>query len=104
MADRMLFHLERFVYKKASCVTVIAPRMCERLLEKGVPREKVKVIPNFIDIDDISPLPKDNEFSRLYKVHDKFVVNYAGTWDRPRGWKVSLRLLSCYEMSLAFAS
>ena len=81
----LLFHLERFVYKKASCVTVIAPRMCERLLEKGVPREKVKVIPNFIDIDDISPLPKDNEFSRLYKVHDKFVVNYAGNLGPAQG-------------------
>ena len=30
----LLFSLERYVYKKASCITVITPRMYQRLLEK----------------------------------------------------------------------
>jgi putative colanic acid biosynthesis glycosyltransferase WcaI len=73
-----LLHLERFVYKHAGSITVIAPRMRDRLLGKGVPADKVKVIPNFVDTDDLSPLPKDNDFSRRYKIYNKFVVSYAG--------------------------
>lgn len=73
-----LYRLEAFVYDKAGCVTVIAPHMAQRLRRKGVPENKVKVIPNFVDIDDLKPLPKDNEFSRRYNIHDKFVVSYAG--------------------------
>jgi len=73
-----LLQLENFVYRKASIITVIASRMRHRLLEKGIPSDKVKVIPNFVDIDELSPLAKDNEFSRQYEVYNKFVVSYAG--------------------------
>ena len=82
---RFLYCLERFVYKKAAKVTVIAPRMRQRLLEKGVPKDKVMVIPNFVDIDNFFPLPKDNPFSRAHGVHDKFTVSYAGNLGVPQG-------------------
>lgn len=75
---RLLYKLEAFVYNRAAAVTIIAPNMARRLLEKGVPSHKIRVIPNFVDINDMYPLPKDNEFSRKYNVHNKFVVSYAG--------------------------
>lgn len=85
---RLLFHLERFVYKQASRITVIAPRMRERLLEKGVPARKIEVIPNFVDLQDFAPLSKDNDFSRQYQLHDKFVVSYAGNMGVAQGLEV----------------
>ena len=75
---RSLFTLERFVYKKASRVTVIAAQMRARLLEKQVEPEKVVVIPNFVDMSDFGPSTKDNGFSRKYNFHDKFLISYAG--------------------------
>lgn len=75
---RALQNLESFVYRKAKKITVIAPRMHQRLLEKGVPPDKLEVIPNFVDIGDLSPLPKDNGFSRRHGIHEKFVISYAG--------------------------
>jgi len=75
---RTLQGLETFVYRKAARITVIAPRMHQRLLEKGVPPDKLEVIPNFVDIGDLSPQPKDNGFSRRHGIHDKFTVSYAG--------------------------
>ena len=74
----LLLHLERFVYKHAGSITVIAPRMRDRLLGKGVPAGKVNVIPNFVDTDDLSPLPKDNDFSRRHGIYNKFIISYAG--------------------------
>lgn len=82
---RLLFELERFVYRKANKVTVIAPGMRERLLGKGVPADKVIVVPNFVDTSDLQPLPKDNPFSRQYGVHDKFVISYAGNLGPAQG-------------------
>jgi colanic acid biosynthesis glycosyl transferase WcaI len=82
---RFLFGLERFVYEKAAKVTVIAPRMRQNILEKGVPEGKLVVIPNFVDIDDLSPLPKDNYFSRMHAVHNKFTISYAGNLGVPQG-------------------
>lgn len=74
----LLRQMESFVYQKATAITVIAPYMAQQLIHKGVPAHKVKTIPNFVDIDDLHPLPKDNDFSRLHHIHDKFVVSYAG--------------------------
>ncbi len=81
----LLYRLERFVYRKASAVTVIASRMRERLLEKGVPGDKVQVIPNFVDVSDLVPMPKDNDFSRKYGLYDRFVVSYAGNMGPAQG-------------------
>jgi colanic acid biosynthesis glycosyl transferase WcaI len=77
--------LESFVYRKAKRITVIAPRMRQRLLEKGVPSDKVDVMPNFVDIGDLSPLPKDNGFSRQHGIHEKFVISYAGNMGPAQG-------------------
>jgi colanic acid biosynthesis glycosyl transferase WcaI len=75
---RSLFALERFVYRRASRVTVIASQMRACLIEKQVKPEKIIVIPNFVDLSDFTPLAKDNGFSRKYNIHDKFLISYAG--------------------------
>jgi colanic acid biosynthesis glycosyl transferase WcaI len=85
MLIAVLKGLERFVYSRARAITVIAPRMRDRLVEKGVSRGKVLVIPNFVDVSDLSPRPKDNPFSRELGVHDKFVVCYAGNLGPAQG-------------------
>ena len=66
-------------------MTVIGPRMQQRLLEKGVPAEKLIVIPNFVDVDGFAPRPKDNPFSREFDLHDKFVVSYSGNLGPAQG-------------------
>lgn len=81
----LLYRLEKFVYSKSSAVTVIAPRMREQLLEKGVSNDKVHVIPNFVDVSDLVPLPKDNDFSRKHNLYSKFVVSYAGNMGPAQG-------------------
>jgi len=82
---RFFFGLEQFVYQKAAKITVIAPRMRERLMGKGVAEKKIQIIPNFVDIEDLSPLPKDNSFSRRHAISDKFTISYAGNMGVPQG-------------------
>src|SRR5437588_4783406 len=83
--------LEQFVYRRSAAVTVIAPRMEQRLLERGVPQSKLLVIPNFVDTSDLEPLSKDNEFSREHSLVDKFVVNYSGNIGPAQGLETLIR-------------
>ncbi len=82
---RLLRGLERLVYRRAAKITVIAPCMLQNLLAKGVSRDKVSLIPNFADVDDLRPLAKDNPFSRRYGLQDIFTVSYAGNLGAPQG-------------------
>jgi colanic acid biosynthesis glycosyl transferase WcaI len=88
---RAMLILEQFVYRKAIALTTISEGMRNRLLSKGVPAEKVHLIPNFVDVTELTPLPKDNDFSRTYGLHEKFVVSYAGNMGKTQGLEVLLQ-------------
>ncbi len=75
---RILFGVERFVYRRAARVTLIAERMRERLRGKGVPDQQLAVIPNFVDVDVLSVVAAPNGFSREFALDGRFVVTYAG--------------------------
>ena len=74
----LLYVLEKFVYKKAKALTVIAPNMANVIIKKGVSSSKVHLIPNFVDTSELFPLPKKNDFSKKTNLTEKFVVSYAG--------------------------
>lgn len=70
--------MERFVYSHARHITVVSEGFRANLLRKGVPPQKLTVIPNFVDIDFIRPLPWNNSFRRRFRLDRRFVVLYAG--------------------------
>ncbi|HIK26490.1 MAG: glycosyltransferase family 4 protein [Oscillatoriaceae bacterium SKW80] len=71
--------LEKFAYHHANKISVIADGLAENLLQKGVPPEKIVVIPNWVDVNFIRPLPKkNNPFRAAHQLDDKFVVLYSG--------------------------
>lgn len=77
-AIAILEKLERLMYRLAAHVTVVAPCFRDNLLAKGVPAEKISVIPNFVDTDFIRPLPRVNDFGQRHSLTDKFVITHAG--------------------------
>jgi colanic acid biosynthesis glycosyl transferase WcaI len=82
---QMLKKMERFVYERAAGITVISDGFKRNLQEKGVPDKKISVIPNFIDIDFVTPQPKDNLFSQKFKLANRFVVLFAGNMGFSQG-------------------
>lgn len=73
-----LERIEGFMYRRAAHVTVITPTFEEHLLAQGVPADKLSVIPNFVDTEFITPLPKDNPEARRLDLAGQFVVCHAG--------------------------
>src|SRR2546428_834980 len=51
--------LERHLYRRAARVTVPTPGMLERLVARGIPREKLFLLTNGVDTDLYQPQPPD---------------------------------------------
>jgi colanic acid biosynthesis glycosyl transferase WcaI len=64
--------------KRADKIVAIGETMRQRLVEKGAPRERVTVIPNWVDASVLTPQPHDTAWSREHELHDKFVVMHSG--------------------------
>ncbi|MCU0534854.1 MAG: glycosyltransferase family 4 protein [Hydrococcus sp. Prado102] len=76
---RVFQWLEKFAYKTAKKISVIADGFTRNLLDKGVPSEKIVEIPNWVNIDFIKPLNKENNYFRINnQLEGKFVVMYSG--------------------------
>lgn len=72
--------LEAFLYKQAAHIIVNSPAY-ERILidEKGVPADKVTLIPNGVDPAMFDPEAKDDGFRKEVGLEKKhFVITYAG--------------------------
>lgn len=70
--------IEKFAYKNASKISVIADGFRENLINKGVSAKKITCIPNWVNVNFIRPLAKKNPWRAVHQLDDKFVVMYSG--------------------------
>ncbi|MDW3217964.1 MAG: glycosyltransferase family 4 protein [Acidimicrobiales bacterium] len=77
---RFLRWLERFTYRRADAVTVLSDDLRANVEEKLAGRggTEVRVIPNFVDTDRITPGPRENGYRDEFGLGDRTVVMYAG--------------------------
>jgi putative colanic acid biosynthesis glycosyltransferase WcaI len=77
---RVLRALERLTYRRADAVTVLSDDLRENVEEKLAGRggTYVRVIPNFVDSDRITPGPRRNGYRDEFGLGDRTVVMYAG--------------------------
>lgn len=89
---RSLELLERTIYERSAAVTVVTEGKRERLIEKGVPAEKITVIPNGVDLGRFvtsKPMPAE-DLRALGLDPDRFLLLYAGIMNPPQGLHVLL--------------
>ncbi|HDH07472.1 MAG TPA: glycosyltransferase WbuB, partial [Candidatus Moranbacteria bacterium] len=60
----------------------------EKVIQDG---DKVRVIHNWVNTEELSPGIKNNEFSSLYKIDSKFVVSFAGILGHLQDFEVILQ-------------
>ena len=72
--------LERISYARAGAVTVLSDDLRENVLAKVAPAraDRVRVIPNFVDVDAIRPQDRLTPYRRELGIGDEPVVMYAG--------------------------
>jgi len=79
LAIKIALGFEKWIYDGHDQIIVISDGFKKNLIDKGVPAEKIAVLPNWVDTDLLRPLPKDNPIARRYGLHDVFSVMYSGT-------------------------
>jgi len=78
-----------FLVRKAERSIALGETMRKRLIEgKGAPPERVVIIPDWADCQDIVPAPKENAFARANDLAEKFVVMHSGNIGLSQGLDV----------------
>ena len=87
--------IEKFAYRTADDISVIAEGFRHNLVNKGVGDRKIKTIPNWVDVNFIRPMDKyENAFRQAHELGDKFVVLYSGNIARTQGIQTILQAAS----------
>ena len=84
--------IEDKTYRNCDRIITISESMKQNILDKGVPEQKISVISNWIDVNNVHPVAKDD--NKLYEefgiAKDKFLVVYAGNFGKAQGAHVLL--------------
>lgn len=70
--------MEKWAYRKADHIVVIAEGFRQNLIRKGVPAEKISVVSNWADSNFIKPGEKENSFRKELQVDSRFTLIYSG--------------------------
>ena len=84
--------IENFTYKNADHIITITDDMKMNIINKVVPEEKISVIRNWIDTDQVNHISRNENtlFDELHLSRDKFYVVYAGNLGKVQGVDVVL--------------
>jgi colanic acid biosynthesis glycosyl transferase WcaI len=104
-AVKFLYRVEQAAYRHAKLVTTLTPSMQKRIVEKGVPKEKVELLEPRMDDSLVDLLEEEGDtFRQRYCLGDKFLVTHSGNMGVKQGLDVVLNAaaLNRSDDSMAF--
>src|SRR5262249_51624267 len=78
------FDTETRTMLAADHVLTIAEAMRDEIIERGIPPERVTVVPNGVDVDVFTPTAPDPDLQRRYGLEGSFTFGYVSNIDHPR--------------------
>jgi putative colanic acid biosynthesis glycosyltransferase WcaI len=78
VAVRLLRSLVSLYLRRADRIVAIGDTMRQRLEEKGAPPDRIRVIPNWVDTQRLTPQVRANRWAQGGRLHEKFVVMHSG--------------------------
>ena len=81
---RLRYETENRCMQAADAVVTIAEAMRQDIAARGVPPERITVMPNGVDPDAFQPMSRDPELVRHLGIEDRFVFGYVSNLDHPR--------------------
>jgi glycosyltransferase involved in cell wall biosynthesis len=87
--------LEIFLYRRAKHIIVVTRGFVEDLRNKGVPRQKISLVSNGVDVDFFKPCPKAPHICKRLHLENKFVVSYTGNIGLAQGFNT---IFECAEI------
>ena len=88
-------NMEQKAYKNADAITSHTINSRKFLIEKkNISSNKIRYIPNWIDIKPYLNIERTNSFRKLYGIKDKFVFLFAGVMGRAQGIDLIIKAAS----------
>lgn len=91
---RFLIDAETQVCHRADHVLVITDALRQEMVARGVPADKMTVVPNGVHAADFQPEPRDEELARSLGLTGRVVIGYLGGFPRYEGLELLLRAFS----------
>lgn len=76
---RALERIEMFLYRQADAIISVTESFREELASRGIPREKIHVVINGVDLERYQPRARDEQLEAEFNLQGKFVAGYMGT-------------------------
>lgn len=76
---RYIARMEADAARGATKVLAITQALKDELVERGVDEDKIVLVPNGVDTERFTPLPRDEELATQLGVAGKTVIGYVGT-------------------------
>jgi glycosyltransferase involved in cell wall biosynthesis len=105
LAMRLLRRVERTLYRSAERIVTVTEPIRGRLIDRGVPEEKVGVVPNGADLTRLLPRLRSADLAAQLQLNGKFVIGYVGTHGFAQGLEVVVKaaaLLSDRDIHFVF--
>jgi colanic acid biosynthesis glycosyl transferase WcaI len=86
---KLMFRLEKMILGKSTAVSTISEGMKRKLIEKGIPSSKIVLFPNWVDAEQIYPLPVEQSLRKELGLSPEHrVVLYAGNLGEKQGLEI----------------
>lgn len=94
----IMFKLEKFLLKKSDYISTLTTGMKDRVLNKGIDKDKIVMLPNWVDIDFIKPLPKEQSLRAKFNIpaEDKIIL-YSGNMGKKQGLDILINVAAQYS-------
>jgi glycogen synthase len=85
MTDRSFVYkgvhrLEDMALKHSDLCLVISQPLKEEVLRRGIAEDKIRIVPNGVDVQEFSPGPPHLNLRKQWGVEDKIVIGYIGSF------------------------
>jgi len=77
---RLTRALETFVLKQADHVVVICDGLKEEILRRGIPADKIAVVPNGVDVEWFAPMDRQPRILERYGLNGQKVIGFIGSF------------------------
>lgn len=107
LAIRLLEKVELFLYRRAAAIVAVTRSFRDDLVRRGIPRHKIHVVINGVDLERYAPQPRDPALAREFDLDGRFVAGYVGTHGMahalPKVLEAAAQLSARDDIALFFA-
>ena len=97
---KYLLKLELIIFKSFQVVGTISQGMIKKLVNKGLQKEIIYFLPNWVDLDKIKPIKSNgrNNYRKQLGISDKtIVIQYSGSMNKKQGFDFILPIIEHFN-------